>query len=430
MKGVHNGFGPHFSILGDHFSPILAVLGPVYALFPHATTLLVAQALLFAASVPFIWKFAARRLGRPAAALVALAYALSWGLQVALAADFHEIAFAVPLLAVAIERLDAGRLRSAVAAALALLLVKEDFGLVVAMFGVVVGIRTKRWRLGGSLSAIGLVATVLTTRVLIPLAGGRSCSSWDAYAALGSNPLEATWHVIRHPASTWAAAFSPHPKITLFRWLFAPLGYLSFGSPIVLLSLPLLAERLLSNNPNQWTLTHHYSAPFAPIVTLAATDAVGNLMRALRAGANPGAGRLARHRARLASGAGLGFAVGAAAVAVWASGRMPFDQLIHASEYQTSAFERAKGAAVAVVPSGVTVEASDTLAPHLVDRARVMLLDATPRGAPWVVLDQVFVEFPLSDAVQIQRRAVWLRSHGYRDVFSRDGVHVYHRSDR
>jgi len=431
MKGVHNGFGTHFSILGDHFSPILAVLGPVYTVFPHATTLLVAQGLLFAASVPFVWRFAARKLGRPAAALISLAYAFSWGLQVALAADFHEIAFAVPLLAVAIERLDAGRLRSSVAAALSLLLVKEDFGLVVAMFGVLVGVRTKHWRVGGSLSAIGLVATVLTATVLIPLAGGRSGYYWDYYAALGSNPLEATWHVIRHPASTWAAAFSPHPKITLVRWLFGPLGYLSFGSPIVLLSLPLLAERLLSSNPNQWTLTHHYSAAFAPIVTMAATDAVGNLMRGLRQGAaRHGARRIARHRATLARGAGFGFALGAVAVAVWASGRMPFDQLVHRSGYQTSAFQRAERAAVAMVPNGVTVEASDTLAPHLVDRDRVMLLDATPRGAPWVVLNRAFVEFPLTDAVQIQRRAVWLRTHGYRDVFSRDGVDVYHRSDR
>ena len=30
IKGVHNGFGPHFSILGDHWSPILASLAPLY----------------------------------------------------------------------------------------------------------------------------------------------------------------------------------------------------------------------------------------------------------------------------------------------------------------------------------------------------------------------------------------------------------------
>ncbi len=61
-----------------------------------------------------------------------------------MAADFHEVAFAVPLLAIALERLDAGRLRTALIAAGLLLLVKEDFGLVVAAFGLVVGIRTRR----------------------------------------------------------------------------------------------------------------------------------------------------------------------------------------------------------------------------------------------------------------------------------------------
>ena len=30
IKGLHNGFGPHFSVLGDRWSPILAVLAPLY----------------------------------------------------------------------------------------------------------------------------------------------------------------------------------------------------------------------------------------------------------------------------------------------------------------------------------------------------------------------------------------------------------------
>ena len=30
IKGLHNGFGPNFSILGDHWSPILASLAPLY----------------------------------------------------------------------------------------------------------------------------------------------------------------------------------------------------------------------------------------------------------------------------------------------------------------------------------------------------------------------------------------------------------------
>ncbi|MDQ1128073.1 DUF2079 domain-containing protein [Microbacterium sp. SORGH_AS_0888] len=33
-----------FNLLGDHFSPILAVLGPIYAMVPHAWVLLIVQA--------------------------------------------------------------------------------------------------------------------------------------------------------------------------------------------------------------------------------------------------------------------------------------------------------------------------------------------------------------------------------------------------
>ncbi len=70
---------------------------------------------------------------------------------------------------------------------------------------------------------------------------------------------------------------NPHAKVRLLSWLFVPLGFVSLGSSFVLLAVPLLAERLLSDNPNHWTLTHQYSAPFVPILTLAAVDTVGKL---------------------------------------------------------------------------------------------------------------------------------------------------------
>lgn len=134
IKGVHNGFGPNFSVLGDHFSPILASLAPLYWIFDGPQTLLLAQAVLFALAIPPLWVFARRVFGdRPkataAAYLVCVAYGLSWPLAAATAADFHEVAFAPVLTAVALERFGAGRLRSALIALAALLLVKEDMGL-------------------------------------------------------------------------------------------------------------------------------------------------------------------------------------------------------------------------------------------------------------------------------------------------------------
>src|ERR1700735_941342 len=63
IKGVHNGFGPHFSVLGDHWSPILASLGPLYWVYGHPQTLLVAQAALFALAIPPLLLFTRRVFG-------------------------------------------------------------------------------------------------------------------------------------------------------------------------------------------------------------------------------------------------------------------------------------------------------------------------------------------------------------------------------
>ncbi|HEY3926112.1 MAG TPA: DUF2079 domain-containing protein [Acidothermaceae bacterium] len=426
MKGVHNGFGTHFSELGDHFSPIIATVAPVYRVFPSAVTLLVVQGLLFAASLPSVWLFSRRALGRPAAYLITAAYALAWGLQAAMAADFHEIAFAVPLIAIALERLDAGRLRSAVIAALLLLLVKEDFGLVVAAFGLVVGLRTHRWRLGAVLAVVGIAFTVLADRVLIPAFGGKAGYYWDYYAALGSGPLEAAWHVVRHPLWTLHLMVTPQAKVRLLEWLFLPLGLMPLGSSFVLLTVPLLAERLLSDNPNHWTLTHQYTAPFVPILTLAAVDTVAKIRRALQSQTSTETGR--RTRAGQLS-IGPAYAVGILVIAVWAWGRMPFGELTHngiTQSWHTTSYDQARQAAVDVVPNGATVEASNELAPHLVDRTKVMLLDATPHDAPWVVFDEGYIEFPMTDQSQDTRRS-WLLSHGYQQLFSRDAIVVYHR---
>jgi len=427
IKGVHNNFGTHFSVLGDHFSPILAVLAPFYRAFPHVQTLLIAQGVLFAASIPSVWLFTRRNLGKLPAYVIAIAYALSWSLQTALGDDFHEIAFAVPMLAVAIERLDAGKVRTAVVVALLLLLVKEDLGVVVAAFGAVIALRTKHWRTGAIVAVGGIVAAFVETRLLIPAAGGRSGYYWAYYADLGSNPLSAAWHVIRHPFSTWHFATSPEAKARLLKWLFFPLGLASLGSSFVLLAVPPIAEVVLSSNPYDWPLDSHYTAVVAPILTMAAVDTMAKLRRVIASGSAPAqARRSRRRRARAGWALGACYAAAVLVVAVWACGRMPFDQMTKSWWSQTSAFERAEYAAVAAVPSGVTVEASDHLAPHLTDRTRVILLDTVPHNAPWVVIDEGYVDWPLTPVEQ-RTRISWLGSHGYQVVFARSQIVVYHR---
>src|SRR5262245_41393785 len=50
------------NLLGDHFSPILVVLAPLYWIAPAPEALIVAQAVLLAASIVPVWIFVRRRL--------------------------------------------------------------------------------------------------------------------------------------------------------------------------------------------------------------------------------------------------------------------------------------------------------------------------------------------------------------------------------
>ena len=128
---------PGFNLLGDHFTPLAGGPGArSSSVFPSSATLLVAQALLVAVSVFPVAQLAREKLGPGASRGVAVAYGFSWGLQQLADFDFHEIAFAVPLLAFSLSALARGRTRATVWWALPLVFVKEDQGFTVAAIGI------------------------------------------------------------------------------------------------------------------------------------------------------------------------------------------------------------------------------------------------------------------------------------------------------
>ena len=288
IKGVHNGFGPHFSILGDHWSPILAALAPLYWVYNGPQALLLAQAVLFALAIPPLWVFTRSAFGggnkaTVAAYLVSVAYALSWPIASALAFDFHEVAFVPVLTAVALERLQAGRLRTALIALAALLLVKEDMGLLVAGIGLYLAVSRPRMvprqlLVGGGLIAAGLAASFIATYVLIPAMGGRSGYYW-AYSDLGSNAPQAVGHLITHPGSL-RLLVTPRVKLYTMLWLFGAFCFLPLRSPMALAAIPLLLERMLANIfPGWWGTSLQYNAFLVMLLACAAVDGAGAVGR-------------------------------------------------------------------------------------------------------------------------------------------------------
>jgi hypothetical protein len=93
---------------------------------------------------------------------------------------------------------------------------------------------------------------------------------------------------------------------------------------------------------------------------------------------------------------------------------------------------RAAAAAVAVVPSGVTVEATNFLGPNLSGRDTVLLWDGEggtpPMLAPWVVANVRQRQFTFSSVAEQKQHVARLERNGYQVVFRRDGYLVLHRA--
>lgn len=258
---IVNVKGDGFNLLGDHFHPLLAVLTPVFAIFPYAFTMLIIQAACFGISAGMLAATASRHLGtRAGGVLLGLAFGLSWGLQHAAEAQFHEIALAVPLLTGSLLAVIERRWWPAVLWAAPLVFVKEDLGLTVVAVGLLVAAKARK-RLGLWLALWGFVWLALATLVILPAHNPNG--AW-AYAE-SANPIA----VLADPA----ALFHPSKGETLLL-LVAITGGLIIRSPVALILIPTLAWRFLSTNQGYWGPSWHYSAILMPIAFVALLDAI------------------------------------------------------------------------------------------------------------------------------------------------------------
>ncbi|WP_449062929.1 DUF2079 domain-containing protein [Planomonospora algeriensis] len=439
--GVNYGLGMDFLQLADHFSPILAVLAPLYWIHDGPQTLIIAQAVLLALAAVPVWHYAARRLGPVPAHLVAVAYAVSWPVAQAAGFDFHEVAFVPLLSAIMIERFDAGRRGVAVLAALGLLLVKEDMGLLVAGFGAYLFV-TRR-RLEGTAFVLFALAALTTIRgVLMPMAGAGEAGFHWAYGRWGATMGEAAAGMARDPLGTLWQFVSPEIKVDTLAFLFWPVLLTALFSPLTLMAVPMIAERFLGDRSQWWGPDHHYNAFIVAALLCAGVDGVDRLGRRLRdrrAGRDPDAAErlgaaegqgaaAARTEGRGAERAvGRHWAVAVCVIAITLIPRFALGNLVEWSFYEGDPHVAAAREAVAAVPDGVVVEAVNHVGPALTSRTTVLLWGPTARDAPWIVADVDRWSFPFG-AHELQRQRVdeALRS-GYRTVFERDGYIVLHR---
>jgi uncharacterized membrane protein len=366
------------NLLGDHFSPGLAVLAPFYWIWPDARMLLVAQAGLLAASAIPVTRFAIRRVSPAGGVAIGVGYGLCWGIQGAVAFDFHEVALAVPLLAFSLVALAEQRWRAALCWALPLVLVKEDLGLTLAAIGGYLMLR-RQWRAGTVAAAVGVGGFLLATLVIIPRLDHlfHGYRYWGVVTDGPPNTASAPG-----PADVWQLLLNlPGQSITPPEKLLLPLAvlgitaFVALRSPLVLVAVPTLVWRLAAELPHYWsTGPVHYNVILMPIVFVALVDALPRL--------NASRAAELRLAARLTPAVVL-------AITLLTLPRLALWDLTRPSHYRTDLHAAAAREVARLVPSGARVSAANHLAPLLVDRCRLVVLFPDPRLTP---VDYVLVD--------------------------------------
>jgi len=434
-----------FNLLGDHFHPIAALVAPFFRLFPSPVTLLVVQAVLAGASVLPVSQLGRELLGPAAGRCIAAAYGLSWGLQQLANYDFHEIAFAVPLLAFSLSAMVRGRFRAAVLWALPLVFVKEDQGFTVVAIGLIMAVAYRKYGAALLLTGWGLFWSMLAITVIIPHFNAQHCYPYWGEAG-GATPGSTSCNL--GTGGLWetftAGAGTKLPTLAL---ILLPAAFIALRSPVVLAAAPSLALRAIDNNPSYWGTEWHYNATVMPILFIGAIDAIARI----RARERPATGVAARPASMSPGGAdGVRppgkFLVateryGAAAmVAICAAlaFQFPLSALWKPATYTLGPHITAANRAMAMVPDGATVSTDLNLLAPLAARTDTFWLGSAAADPPteYVIFDTQSTDCTAWETVCAESAApavlhqVESLEHGarYQQIFASNGVFVLRRA--
>jgi len=263
-----------------HFQPILFFLVPLYAIFPHAETLLVLQTLVLAlGALPVYW-IARDELGARVGVAFAGLYLLYPALHGVNTFDFHPVALAIPILLLCFYAFKKKRYRWGMALAVLAMMCKENVTLVVIALGFYwLWVARKKnpgrleWRglprerdivYPLCLSMVGAIWLLLAINVVIPHFSLTGEYPWfgrygdgGIFGSLLANASGKLWYLV---------------------YLFAPLLFVPLLSPPTLLvGLPVFAQNLLAVDANMYSIMFQYPSLLIPWLFLASIYGISRL---------------------------------------------------------------------------------------------------------------------------------------------------------
>jgi uncharacterized membrane protein len=344
----------YHSILGNHFSPYLALLAPLYLLWPDERVLFLVQAASVAAGGLVLTQIVRARYPSLAAWFMA-AFCLNPAIHEMALFEFRRSIMAFPFLALALLDLFHDRRPRMLIWLGVALLAQEDIGLVVAGFGLFFLAARRSWAWGFGLITLGLGWAVVVSLVVIPSfrTPGAEYPQLFYYDYLGKSYAEILSTLRHDPLIVPRQLFDPARLHALWR-LLLPLGvFLPFLAPTwLLVAVPSLLLLQLSSDAEMFGLEKWYVATVLP---------------ACFAAIAVGLGRQTLSRARMLSAGFLATAL----LGYWLFSPLPGGRQYQPGLYRVTGHDRLAQAIIAAVPEEASIAAQPDLVPHLVRRENV-----------------------------------------------------------
>jgi len=424
---VTDSAGNQISRLGSHVDPILVAFVPFWWIFPTPKLLLVAQPLIVATGAFPAYGIARRWIGDwRVSAACAVAYLLYTPLQWSVVFDFHPVTLAAPLLLWCVWAVEADRPILVGVFATLSVLTKEEVGIAVAGIGLWVLIRHGRTRMAVALMFGGLIWTLIAVGVVLPHFSPAGVSPFvSRYGASGSTTGEVVKSMLHHPGHELGLLVA-RARLDYLWYLLAPLLLLPLLAPLILIAIvPELLLNMLSNDSTQYSIFYQYTAVLTPFLIVAM---IGGLARARRL---PGTwGGVARRgwvviTALMVASLVSGFLHGPVPIGKW----IPHGSTRESDQYTITAHDTALARAVAMIPSGVPVSATNPAGGRLSDRMHVYAWPVIG-DAQWVLVDTIntwLLDGRVKPWINVPYVEAFERTGQFDLVYRGDGVDLFRR---
>lgn len=364
------------SILGNHFSPLLAALSPLFLLWDDPRMLLLVQVVCVAATGYLLFRIV--RLKHPVLAPWFLAaFLLNPAVHEITLFEFRRIVPAMPFLAFAFYALYTKRRWPMLAGLVAALLYKENVAFVVTMVGLYLWVFERDWKWGVPIALLGVAWLVVVSLWVIPAFSAPKLDS-DAYPqlyyfkSLGDSYDEIWASLARDPLLLFGRLFDGERLLAIGRVLL-PLGWvLPFLAPgWSAICLPTVVYMMLSDKPAMYRFEQWYLATVLPVLFAAVAVGLSKLPKLWAR----------RATALLMVGTLAGFFLYSPA---------PLGGAYEASLYEVTDHHRIAEEIVRSVPKGASVATQPRYVPHLAHREHVY-------HYPWIVIGLENTDYLLLD---------------------------------